>query len=138
MPLRRYKGPDTLGLRKLYILPFLLLPLSAGCGDIEHDGYYPSVYSVKVAVGKDYIDVTIRGEVYNVGDIISDVEMIKVGHNIILIPVAQSFGPALAYDRFEETVRIDGLQQGQYLITVMGRDETTGERTVIEKKVEVK
>ena len=138
MPLRRYKGPDTLGLRKLYILPFLLLPLLAGCGDVEHNGYYPSIHSIKVAVGKDYIDVTIRGLVNNVGDFISDVEVIKVGNEIILIPIARSAGPAPALDPFEETIRIEGLQRKQYLITVIGEDNTTGERTVISKKVEVK
>ncbi len=108
-----------------------------GCGDVEDD-YYPSVHSIKVAVGKDYIDVTIRGLVNNVGDFISDVEVIKVRNEIILIPIARSSGSAPALDPFEETIRIDGLQRGQYLITVMGRDETIGERTVIEKKVEVK
>ena len=138
MPLRRYKGPDTLGLRKLYILPFLLLPLLAGCGDVEHDGYYPSIHTIEVAVGKDYIDVTIRGLVNNVGDFISDFEVIKVGNEIILIPIARSSGPAPALDPFEETIRIEGLRRKQYLITVIGRDEATGERTIIEKKVEVK
>ena len=138
MPLPRHKGPDTLGLSKLYILPFLLLLLLAGCGDVEHDGYYPSIHSIKVAVGKDYIDVTIRGLVNNVGDFISDFEVIKVGNEIILIPIARSSGPAPALDPFEETIRIEGLRRKQYLITVMGRDEATGERTVIEKKVEVK
>jgi hypothetical protein len=137
MPLQRYNSPNTLGLRTLYILPFSLLPLLTGCGDVEDD-YYPSVHSIKVAVGKDYIDVTIRGSVNNVGDFISDVEVIKVGHNIILIPIAKSFGPAPALDPFEETVRIGGLQRGHYAIIVIGRDEATGEKTVIEKKVEVK
>ena len=140
MPLPRHKGPDTLGLSKLYILPFLLLLLLAGCGDVEHDGYYPSIHSIKVAVGKDHIDVTIQGQTRSIDDFISDVEVIKVGREIILIPIVGRPPRAarLAYGRFEETVRIDGLQRGQYLITVMGRDEATGERTVIEKKVEVK
>lgn len=137
MPLRIHKNPDTSGLRNLYILSFWILPLLTGCGDVEDD-YYPSVHSIKVAVGKDYIDVTIRGLVNNVGDFISDVEVIKVRNEIILIPIARSSGSAPALDPFEETIRIDGLQRGQYLITVMGRDETIGERTVIEKKVEVK
>lgn len=137
MPLRRYKSSDTLGLRNLCILSFVFLPLLTGCGDIEDD-YYPSVHSVKVAVGKDYIDVTIRGSVNNVGDFISDVEVIKVGSEIILIPIARSFGPVPAYDPFEETVRIGGLERGHYAIIVMGRDEATGERIVIEKKAEVK
>ena len=120
------------------LLLFLwFLPLLTGCGDVEHD-YYPEVHSLKASVGRDYIDVTIRGEVYNVGDIISDVEVIRVGNEIILIPIARPFGPAPAHDPFEETIRIDGLQRGQYLITVMGRDETTGERIVITKKIEIK
>ena len=138
MPLRIYKNPDTWGLRNLYILFFWILLLLTGCGDVEHDGYYPRVYRIEVFVGEDYIDVTIRGEVSSIDDFISDVEVIKVGNEIILIPIARSAGSAPALDPFEETVQIGGLQRGQYLITVMGRDETTGERTVIEKKVEVK
>ena len=139
MHLRRYKSSDTLGLRTLYILPFSLLPLLTGCGDIEHDGYYPNVHSIKVAVGKDFIDVTIRGSVRTTTDFISDVEVIKVGREIILIPiVGRQLSGGAAITPFEETVRIDGLQRGQYLITVMGRDEATGDRTVITKKVEVK
>ena len=102
MLLRRYKSPDTLGLRNLCILSFVFLPLLTGCGDVEDD-YYPEIYSLKVAVDKDYINVTIRGSVNNVGDFISDVEVIKVGRDIILIPIARSFGPAPAHDSFEET-----------------------------------
>ena len=138
MPLRIYKSPDTWGLRNLYILSFWILPLLTGCGDVEYDGYYPEVHSIKVSVGKDYIDVTIRGLVNNVGDSISDVEVIKVGSEIILIPIAQRSGPAPALDPFEEKARIDGLQRGHYTITVIGENDTTGERTVITKKVEVK
>ena len=129
MALRRYKS--------LRILSFLLFPLLTGCGDFEQD-YYPYVNRIKVSVGKDYIDVTIRGLVNNVGDFISDVEVIKVGHEIILIPIAQRFGSAPADDRFAETVRIGGLERGRYAITVMGEDETTGGRIVITKRVEVK
>ena len=93
-----------------------------------------------MSVGRDYIDVTIQGQTRSIDDFISDVEVIKVGREIILIPIVgrSSGGSRLAYGRFEETVRIGGLQQGHYAITVMGRDEGTGERTVIEKKVEVK
>ena len=120
------------------LLLFLwLFPLLMGCGDVEDD-YYPSVHSIKVFVGKDYINVTIRGSVNNVGDFISDVEVIKVGRDIILIPIAQSFGSAPAHDPFEETIRINELEGRQYLITVIGEDERTGERTVIQKKVEIK
>ena len=122
------------------LLLFLwLLPLLTGCGDTEHD-YYPKVYSIKVSVGKDYIDVTIQGQTRSIDDFISDVEVIKVGREIILIPIVgrPSGGSRLAYGRFEETVRIGGLQQGHYGITVMGRDETTGERIVITKKIEIK
>ncbi len=121
----------------LFLFLWLLLLLT-GCGDVEHDGYYPEVHSIKVSVGKDSIDVTIRGLVNNVGDSISGVEVIKVGSEIILIPIAQRSGPAPALDPFEETARIDGLQRGHYVITVIGEDEATGERTVITKKVEVK
>ena len=149
MSLRRYRSPDTLGQsrgkikispqRDNILLLFLWLFLSlTGCGDVEHDGYYPNVHSIKVSVGKDYIDVTIRGLVNNIGDFISDVEVIKVGREIILIPIAYSSGSAPAHDPFEETIRIDALKGRQYLITVIGEDETTGERTVITKKVEVK
>ena len=122
----------------LLLFLWLLLPLT-GCGDVEDD-YYPKVYSIKVSVGKDHIDVTIQGQTRSIDDFISDVEVIKVGREIILIPIVgrSSGGSRLAYGRFEETVRIGGLQQGHYAITVMGRDEGTGERTVIEKKVEVK
>ena len=137
MPLRRYKSSDTLGLRNLCILSFVFLPLLTGCGDVEDD-YYPSVHSIKVSLGKDYINVTIRGSVNNVGDFISDVEVIQVGHKIILIPIARSFGAAPTEDPFEETVRIDGLKGRQYLITVIGEDKTTGERIIIDKTVEIK
>ena len=126
------------GLRNLCILSFVLLLLLTGCGDVEHDGYYPYVHSIKVSVGKDSIDVTIRGEVRNIGDFISDVEVIKVGREIILIPIAYRAGSAPAHDPFEETIQIDILKGRQYLITVIGEDETTGERTLITKKVEVK
>ena len=121
----------------LLLFPWFL-PLLIGCGDFEHDGYYPEVYSIKVFVGKDHINVTIRGSVNNVGDFISDVEVIKVGRDIILIPIARSFGPAPAHDPFEETIQINGLKGRQYLITVIGEDETTGERIVITKKIEIK
>ena len=123
---------------KMLLLFLWLFPLLTGCGDVEYDGYYPEVHSIKVSVGKDYIDVTIRGLVNNVGDSISDVEVIKVGRDIILIPIAQRSGPAPAHDPFEETVRISQLEGRQYLITVIGEDERTGERTVIQKKVEIK
>ena len=124
------------------LLLFLwLLPLLTGCGDVEHDGYYPEVYSIKVSVGKDSIDVTIRGLV-NVEqcwtDFISDVEVVKAGSEIILIPIARPSRSAPTLDPFEETVRIDGLQRGHYAITVIGENEATGERTIITKKVEVK
>ena len=123
------------------LLLFLwFLPLLIGCGDAEHD-YYPNVYSIKVSVGKDHIDVIIRGSVRNIGDFVSDVKVIKFRDEIILIPIAQppSFRESLpAEDPFSRTIRIDGLQRGQYLIAAIGEDETTGERTVIEKKVEVK
>ena len=120
----------------LLLFPWFL-PLLTGCGDAEHD-YYPNVYSIKVSVGKDYIDVTIRGLVNNVGDFISDVEVKKVGNEVILIPIARPSGPAPAHDPFEKTIRIDGLQRGQYLIAVIGEDEATGEKIVITKKAEVK
>ena len=122
----------------LFLFLWLLLLLT-GCGDAEDD-YYPSIHSIKVSVGKDYIDVTIQGQTTSIDDFISDVEVIKVGREIILIPiVGRSSGASrLAYGRFEETVRIDGLQRGQYLITVMGRDEATRDRTVVTKKVEIK
>ena len=122
------------------LLLFLwFLPLLIGCGDFEHDGYYPEVYSIKVAVGKDYIDVTIRGVITSIHDFISDVEVIKVGREIILIPIVGSpSSGADATGPFEETVRIDGLQRGRYGITIMGRDETTRERIVITKKIEIK
>ena len=129
-----------LGLKNLCILSFWLLPLLTGCGDVEHDGYYPRVNRIEVSVGKDSIDVIIRGSASSIDDFISDVEVIKVGREIILIPVAglPSGGSRPARGRFEETVQIGGLQRGRYLITVMGRDEVTGERIVITKKVEVK
>jgi hypothetical protein len=81
--------------------------------------------------------VIIRGSASSIDDFISDVEVIKVGREIILIPVAglPSGGSRPARGRFEETVQIGGLQRGRYLITVMGRDEVTGERIVI---VEIK
>ena len=139
MPLRRYKSSDTLGLSNLCILSFVLLPLLTGCGDAEDD-YYPSVYSIKVAVGKDYIDVTIQGQTTSIDDFISDVEVIKVGYKIFLIPIVGThpISARLAYGRFEETVRIGGLQRGHYALIVVGRDEATGERIVIEKTAEVK
>ena len=90
-------------------------------------------------MGKDSIDVTIQGVVRTTTDFISDVEVIKVGRDIILIPIVgrqPSGGSAIT--SFEETVRIDGLQRGPYAITVIGEDETTRERIVIEKKVEIK
>ena len=122
------------------LLLFLwLLPLLTGCGDVEHDGYYPEVYSIKVSVGKDSIDVTIRGLITSIHDFISDVEVIKVGSEIILIPIVGSpSSGADATGPFEETVRIGGLQRGHYAITVIGENEATGERTIITKKVEVK
>ena len=125
---------------KMLLLFLWLLPLLTGCGDVGYDGYYsPYVNSIKVSVGKDSIDVTIRGSVRTTTDFISDVEVIKVGREIILIPiVGQQPSGGNAITSFEETVRIDGLQRGQYAITVMGTDEAAGERTVIEKKVETK
>ena len=120
---------------KMLLLFLWLFPLLTGCGDIEHDGYYPRVYSIKVAVGKDYIDVTIWGVIVSIHDFISDVEVIKVGSEIILIPIAgcPPISSATATGPFEETFRIGGLERGHYAIIVMGRDETTGERIIIEK-----
>ena len=115
---------------KILFLFFWILPLLTGCGDVEHD-YYPRVNRIEVSVGKDYIDVTIRGLVNNVGDFISDVEVVKAGSEIILIPIARPSGSAPTLDPFEETVRIDGLQRGHYAITVIGENEATGERTIL-------
>ena len=112
-----------------------------GCGDFEHDGYYPSVHSIKVSVGKDHIDVIIRGSVRNIGDFVSDVKVIKFRDEIILIPIAQppSFRESLpAEDPFSRTIRIDGLDQRYYTITVIGQDKDTEGRTVVTEIVKVK
>ena len=125
---------------KMLLLFLWLLPLLTGCGDFEHD-YYPSVHSLKVAVGKDSIDVIIRGSVRNIGDFVSDVKVIKLRDEIILIPIAQpssSRESLPAEDPFERIVRIDGLQRRSYTITVIGQDKDTEGRTVVTKIVKVK
>ena len=101
MPLQRYKSPDMSGLRNLCILSSLLLPLLTGCGDGDvKRAYHPAVHSIEVSVGKDYIDVTIRGRVSNLGDFISDVEVIKVGREIILIPIAHPSPSEIVFSRY--------------------------------------
>ena len=140
MSVRRYKTPNTLGFRNLGILPFLLLLLLASCGDVEDD-YYPSVHSIRVSVGKDHIDVIIRGSVRNIGDFVSDVKVIKFRDEIILIPIARpssSRESLPAEDPFERTIRIDGLERRSYTITVIGQNKDTEGRTVVTEIVKVK
>jgi hypothetical protein len=149
------------------LLLFLwLLPLLTGCGDSEDpsdlkphkensdppkppqnaisdhpNAYYPFVYGMKISAGDGYINVTIDGAVFAIGDFISEVQVIKFRHQIILIPIAQPSptGPSPALiDPFQETVQIENLEKGSYGITIIGVDDAIGERSLITEIAEVK
>ena len=105
------------------------------------NAYYPFVYGIEISAGDGYINVTIDGAVLAIGDFISEVQVIRLRRQIILIPIAQPSltGPSPALiDPFQETVQIENLEKGRYGITIIGVDDATGERSLITETVEVK
>ena len=156
MALRRYASQ--------FLLLLVLSLLLASCGDSEDAGdlkppedadgikppeddqaYPPSAYSpfvigVEVTAGEGYIDVLIEGVISSIADFISDVQVIRLPREILLIPIADSppIPTPTAVGPFEKAVRIEGLKPGHHAITIMTSDPVTGERGVVTKLVEVK
>jgi hypothetical protein len=105
-------------------------------GDYRECCYYPFVDRIEVLAGKGYCDVTIYGILLNTGDYISDVKVIILLDDIILIPIAHFPERAGTLPiPFKKTVHIEDLDKGRYTISIIRWHE--GERSLITETVEI-
>lgn len=101
--------------------------------DDSGDFYSPFVDKIEVSSGKGYVDVTIGGSVRTTGNFISEVQVTRLGPEILLIPIEghpiSGRGVGAAERPFRKTVRIEDLdpRYSSYTISVIGRDFSTGE-----------